>query len=234
MSHIRLDGNFKSAVPLGDQPGAIFRQARYFRWGRYNRDGTRVRPPCPIWIVLHTAECAETKSAAEGLQAYAATMDDGRVASWHFGVDSDSVTQSVLEKDTAFHAPPLNPYSVGIECAGRAAQVAGDWSDSYSEAMIELQLAPLLASVCKRRLILPREISDDLLRVGLGYIQGPVRYSDGLAKYSGIVTHAQVSRVFRKSRHTDPGGAFPMEKVIEATLSHPAGGGVTPSGGAGA
>ena len=64
-------------------------------------------------VVIHTAECAEVSSAAENLASYATSPDRAK-ASWHYAVDNNSITQSVLEKDIAWHAGPVNGYSVGI------------------------------------------------------------------------------------------------------------------------
>jgi len=203
----------------GDEAGIAFRQATRYRIGRFNKAGAQ----CGIfWVAIHSAECSETKSAAEALQSYAAHMPPDRPASWHYAVDVDSTTQSVREKDTAWHAPPLNPYSIGIEQAGRAKQVESEWNDPYSLAMIEGQLVPLVARICARHRILPRLVSDDLLREGLD--QAAKAGTDVAARdmvrklYSGIVTHAQVSRVFKKSTHTDPGTHFPLEEVVRQVV----------------
>lgn len=205
-------------VPRGDYPGAAFRQAKHYRFGRRNPAGS---PRGIFWIVIHSAECGETLNAAENLAAYAATMT-GREASWHYAVDADSITQSVLEKDTAWHAPPLNTYSIGIELAGRANQLVSGWEDDYSHRMLEERLVPLLANLCERHGILPRVVSDDLLKVGLDRASKIADSDDERASvrtiYSGIVTHAQISRTFRKSSHSDPGQHFPMKRVLDASL----------------
>jgi hypothetical protein len=202
-------------TPEGDEPGVTFRQARQYRIGRPNRLNVQVGI---YWIVIHSAECSETKSAAEALQAYAATMPPERPASWHYAVDVDSTTQSVREKDTAWHAPPLNPYSIGIEQAGRAKQLESDWADSYSAAMVDGRLVPLVARLCRRHRILPRLVPDDLLKEALAEAEKAgtnVASRDMVRRiYSGIVTHAQVSRVFKKSTHSDPGKHFPLEDVV--------------------
>ena len=202
-------------VSRGDDPAIPFRQALRYRIGRPNRLNVQVGI---YWIVIHSAECSETKSAAEALQAYAATMPPERPASWHYAVDVDSTTQSVREYDTAWHAPPLNPYSIGIESAGRAKQLESDWADPYSLAMVDGQLVPLVARLCRRHRILPRLVSDDLLKEALAAVEqaGADVAARDMARriYSGIVTHSQVSRVFKKSDHSDPGLHFPLESVV--------------------
>jgi len=205
--------------PPGDVPGVIFRQARHYRIGR--------RGMGVLWVVIHSAECGETNGAAEGLMAYAATMEDGRVASWTYAVDSDSVTQSVREADTAFHAPPINDCSIGIECAGKAAQTAEQWNDAYSQALITWKLVPLVADICQRHGIPPKLVDDDRLRGGLESAKlYAMRNADteewqGLRSLNGgIVTHAQVSRVFKvKSGHTDPGKGFPFDDFLRRVES---------------
>jgi N-acetyl-anhydromuramyl-L-alanine amidase AmpD len=207
------------AAPKGDDPNVPFRQARFYRLGRFDKRG---RPVSIFWIVLHTAECAETKNAAEALQNYCATLPadlpSNQQKSWHYSVDTDSSAQSVLEKDTSWHAPPLNPYSIGIEQAGRASQLASGWNDPYSVAMVNTQLIPLVTGICRRRRIIPRTLPDELLLEGLTQIQKSDNSTQALEMcrklYSGIVTHSQISRVFKKSTHTDPGAAFPMDSIV--------------------
>lgn len=212
-----------AAPPVGDLPGVVFRPARYQRKGRKGSAGNlgaRV-----LWAAAHTAECAETKTAAEGLLWYAATMDDGRIASWTYAVDCDSVTQSVLEADTAFHAPPINDFSIGVELAGRAAQTSLDWHDAYDNALLAGQAAPLFAGICQRHGLPVREPTDEQLLTGLQRATALATapelateqdWQDLVAEVGGIVTHAQVSRVFKKSTHTDPGPNFPMDEFLAA------------------
>jgi hypothetical protein len=115
----------------------------------------------------------------------------------HNCVDVDSVVQCVKEEDTAYHAPP-NSHSIGIEHAGYASQTARDWADDYSEKMLTVSAA-LTADICRRYGI-------------------PVEYIDSgglLAGKRGITTHAQVSKAWRQSDHTDPGPNFPIIHYID-------------------
>jgi N-acetyl-anhydromuramyl-L-alanine amidase AmpD len=194
--------------------GVPFAQAKHYRWGRRGHD--------VLWLVVHSAECAETGGAAEALQSYAATMPDDRRASWHYAVDCDSVTQSVREADTAFHAPPCNDVSIGIECAGRANQLAGQWDDEYSRALVRWKLVPLAADVCSRHRIPVRLVDAETLTGGLETARRLVASkadSDqwlGLRSLAGgIVTHAQIARAFKKSDHYDPGAGFPLADFFE-------------------
>jgi N-acetyl-anhydromuramyl-L-alanine amidase AmpD len=148
-------------------------------------------------ICLHSAECGEVPGAAEALQTWAAGTAHAKGASWHFAVDSDSTTQSVEIHDVAWHAGPINGYSVGIEQAGRAAQTYEQWMDVYSAALLErtAQLIALIAAWYD----LP--------------IEHAANPKDPHAK--GICTHADVTKAWKtRGGHTDPGSAYPMEFVL--------------------
>ncbi len=178
------------APPAGPVPGLgpiNFRQAVSFTRGR----------TAPIrLIVIHSAECAETATAAEALQAWAAGPTAPK-ASWHYAVDSDSITQSVRDEDTAWHAPGVNECAIGVELAGRASQTTEQWADPYSAAVLR-RAAALFADLCRKHSI-------------------PVRFVDaaGLQRgEAGITTHAEVSRAFKRSTHTDPGRGFPLSDFL--------------------
>lgn len=169
-----------------------FLQARHFRSGRTE----------PVrCVVIHTAEIGESLQGAEALQKACSTSV--RVASWHYAVDADSVTQSVREADTAFHAPGLSHCSVGIEHAGRAKQTDAEWNDEFSIRMLELS-AELTAGICSRHGI-------PCVRIGVDEVR------DG---HAGICGHADVSKAFGKSSHWDPGPSFPWAHYMERVLHH--------------
>jgi len=153
-------------------------------------------------VVLHSAEIAETLTAAEALGAWDAGPDAPR-ASWHYAVDADSIVQSVHDEYIAWHAPGANRTGIGIELAGRARQSAEEWADEFSRETLE-RAARLVAHLCEKW--------------GL-----PVRFVDreGLQRGElGVTTHLEVSRAFGKSDHTDPGKNFPMEAFLEHVRSH--------------
>jgi N-acetyl-anhydromuramyl-L-alanine amidase AmpD len=186
--------------PLAHIPKSIpFRQARHFRSGRGGKQVSL--------IVIHSAEIGESLSGAEALMNVCATQE--RVASWHYAVDADTITQSVQERDTAYHAPGASSHSIGIELSGRARQTAEEWQDPYSLRMLEL-VAWL--------------VSDISARHGM-----PFTFRDASALvfgFSGITTHAEVSKAWKKSDHWDPGPNFPMEWLLERAryyfrLGHP-------------
>jgi hypothetical protein len=180
---------------LGDDAAPLiipFRQAGRFTAGR--PEGK------PIWIVIHTAECAEVDTAAENLQAYAATTAP---ASWHYAVDCDSVTQSVHENHTAWAAPGANFLGIQIELAGTALQTAAQWDDDYSRKTLELA-ARLVAEVSLRWAI-------PLERVG------PAELQRGIP---GVCGHIDATKAFKKSSHVDPGKWFPWEKLLRRASHH--------------
>lgn len=158
---------------------------------------TRGRPGAIDLIVIHSAECAETATAAEALQAWAAGPTAPK-ASWHYAVDVDSVTQSVRDEDTAWHAPGVNERAIGVELAGRASQSPEQWADAYSVAVLQ-RAAQLFADLCRRHNV-------------------PVKFvgADGLVRGErGITTHAEVSKAFKRSTHTDPGAGFPLVAFLQ-------------------
>lgn len=174
---------------FGDVVGVQFRQARNY---------TPAARKAVKWLVIHTAECGEVPNAAENLAAWAAGPQAPR-ASWHYAVDNNSITQSVRERDVAWHAPGANALGVGIEHAGRAAQQSAQWDDAYSRAVLE-RSAELAAGICARWSIPVRRL-------------GPAELVAGVP---GICGHHDVSLAFRRSTHTDPGREFPWERYLAA------------------
>lgn len=146
-------------------------------------------------VVFHAAEVKESDKAAQWLMNYCANND--RVASWHYAVDSGSITQSVREADVAYHAPGANANGIGIELATPGMPTAQEWADPYSQKMLNLS-AWLAAGVCSRWKIDPFYVDASGLREGR----------------RGITTHAQVSLAFKKADHMDPGPNFPIDYVI--------------------
>jgi len=145
-------------------------------------------------LVLHSMEAEEKGDTAEAIANYFAR---GTVmASCHYMADNNSIVMGVKEEDTAWHAPP-NQHSIGIEHAGYARQSAAEWADAYSEAMLRLS-AVLAADICTRH-------------------QLPVVFlpaADLLAGRRGITTHAEVSKAWHQTDHTDPGPNFPMAHYL--------------------
>lgn len=152
-------------------------------------------------IVLHSMEAAEKGNTAENVARYFQHTD--RPASAHVCLDNNSIVQCVLDNDVAFAAPGANADGIHIEMAGYARQTTDDWLDEYSRAVIE-NAANVAAQYCLKYNIPVRVLSDSELKAG----------------WRGIVSHAQVSAVYKRSTHTDPGAGFPWHLFIDRVLSH--------------
>lgn len=159
-------------------------------------------------IVLHSMEAPEKGSTAEACARYFATTD--RKASAHYCVDNNSIVQSLQTRDIAYGAPGCNATGIHIELAGYAKQVREQWLDGYGIAMLDL--AAQLTFGLSRKFLIPITL---LTAHDLQNLQ--------LAKWpkhlGGITTHAQVSRAFGKTDHTDPGGGFPMDHFLTRCLA---------------
>lgn len=148
-------------------------------------------------IVIHTAETSEMGNSAESIANYFQTTD--KQASSHIAVDNNSIVQCVMDNDIAWAAPGANSDGIQIELAGRASQTQAEWMDDYSKAVLE-NAANATAQYCLKYAIAPRHLSNEQL-------------AD--KALIGIVGHVQVSEVFKKSTHTDPGPEFPWNYFIE-------------------
>lgn len=147
-------------------------------------------------IVIHTGETPESATAAEGMASWFSRVSTK--ASAHVCVDTDSTVRCVDDSDTAWAAPGANADGLQIELAGRAGQTAGDWTDAASKAILE-RAAQQVAAWCKKWGIPARWLTDAEL-------------ADG--KTEGLTMHSQVSRVFKRSNHTDPGANFPRDAFL--------------------
>jgi hypothetical protein len=171
---------------------------------RIDPDHRKGRPHGPpIWVVIHTAECAETSAAAENLQSWA--VGTKMSASWHYAVDDDSITQTVEEMNISWAAPGANEQSVNIELAGYARQTAEQWDDDFSRSTLDLA-ARLTAHICKRWDIPPVKVGPTEMRAG----------------FAGICGHVDVTRGVGRGRtnHVDPGVHFPWDRFIDCVAGY--------------
>lgn len=154
------------------------------------------------WIVIHTAETNEGPTSAEGVAWYFNNPRDKAgnpvIASAHYAADNNSIVQSVLDKDIAHAAPPMNDNGLHLELAGRADQTSPQWDDPYSRA--ELELAARWARAKADKYQVPFEWVD---AAGLK------------AGKRGFTTHVEVSKAFGMTNHQDPGRNFPAGQFLE-------------------
>lgn len=156
-------------------------------------------------VVIHSMEAPEKGETAEATARYFATTV--RPASAHLCIDNNSIVQCVHDNDIAAAAPGANTDGIHIELAGYARQTKAEWQDEYGTAMLKLA-ADAAAQYCLKYDIPVKHLSNDELRSGV----------------KGIVGHYQVSAVYKKSTHTDPGDGFPWDDFIaqveEAHAAH--------------
>lgn len=166
-------------------------QARWFtKWPTNYKRTVRV-------IVIHDMEYPETDTAAEIIAHDFATRSETQKASAHICVDNNSIVQCVKDNDVAFAAPGCNTDGIQIELAGFGKQTRAEWLDAYSEALLRLG-ADATAQYCIKYKIPPIHLTNQQLSGG----------------ERGIVGHYQVSHVYKKSDHTDPGAGFPWDYFI--------------------
>lgn len=165
-----------------------FIQARNYHAGRIK--------PIEL-IVIHDMESAEKDGTARRIATWFAG-DTAPEASAHYCVDAKEVIQCVADADTAWHAPGGNANGIGIEHAGMAKQGRTNWLDSFSQQML-VRSAKLTAQLALKHGIPIRHLTNAELKAGK----------------KGFVSHAQVSEVFKKSDHTDPGAGFPWDVYME-------------------
>lgn len=148
-------------------------------------------------LVMHTMEAPEKGTTAEAVAQFFAKPTTK--ASAHYNFDNNSIVQCVKEEDVAWAAPGANHDGIQFEHAGFARQSPAQWDDPFSRAMLELSI-DMAAQVVKRH------------NIPVVFLRAP----DLAAQRRGITTHAEVSKAFRLSDHTDPGVGFPMQDYLTA------------------
>ncbi|MBZ5532478.1 MAG: N-acetylmuramoyl-L-alanine amidase [Acidobacteriia bacterium] len=169
-----------------------FIQARFFR--PFNAGQRPVR-----LIVIHTMEVPERDGIAKDIANDFANRPETNQASAHLCIDNKAIFQSVKDNDIAFAAPGANQDGIHLELAGRAAQTAENWQDAYSTAVLE-NAANAAAQYCLKYEIPVKHLTNAEL-------------AD--LKSQGFVGHVQVTDVFKKSTHRDPGEAFPWDRFLQ-------------------
>ncbi|GAA0936235.1 peptidoglycan recognition family protein [Actinocorallia libanotica] len=160
-----------------------------------NQTEGRLSPPRVI--VIHSTEAPEGPLTAENVANYFA--QPSTKASAHVTVDNNSEVRSVADEDTAWAAPGANSDGLQLELAGYARQSRKDWLDDYSLKMLQ-RAVYVVAAWCKKYSIPPRRLTRAQLRAG----------------EKGLTSHADVTAVYKRSDHTDPGEGFPWDWFITA------------------
>lgn len=142
-------------------------------------------------------EFQETPNAAEIIANDFATRPPTNKASAHINVDNNSAVRCVDDNDVAFAAPGANSDGLQMELTGFGRQTRAQWLDDYGRAMLAIAI-PLVAQWCFKHAIPVRHLTDYELA----------------NDEKGIVGHYQVSRVYKRSTHTDPGDGFPWDAFI--------------------
>ena len=147
-------------------------------------------------IVIHDMEYPEHDNSAEAVAHYFATTDTQ--ASAHICVDNNSIVQCVKDNDVAWAAPGANNDGIQVELTGYAKQSRGEWLDKYSTNLLEMA-GDAVAQYCLKYTIPPIQLLNKELMAG----------------QKGIVGHRQVSQVYRRSDHMDPGNNLPWDKFLD-------------------
>lgn len=169
-----------------------FVQARDWRW--LNRTHVRL-------IVMHTAECSESKGAASAVAHWFATHRP-TAASSHLVIDNTEIWECVRPEHEAFGARggDANLQGYHIELCGRAAQGVVGWEDPYSKA--QLGLAAKACAVIAGWYGVPVQcLTADQVRCGA----------------TGFCGHMHVSTAYAvPGGHVDPGPDFPWSAFLES------------------
>ena len=168
---------------------------------RFFTDVTEKRQPRVI--VIHSMEAPEKGDTAENVARFFQNPGENRKVSAHLCIDNNSIVQCVFDNDIAFAAPGANRDGIQLELAGFARQTRNEWLDPFSILVLE-NAANAAAQYCLKYNIPVRHLTNAELKSG----------------QKGIVGHGQVSEVFKKSDHTDPGKGFPWDHFIDRVKHH--------------
>ncbi len=142
------------------------------------------KPEDVIWIVLHSTE----GGTAESVARYFSTPQSGGSA--HLVVDDDDCYRCLRNIDVPWAAPSANRAGFHIEQCGFARWSADEWKAHDLTLRRSAYKAALHAS----------------------FFGIPLRWINAVGlrtNRAGVTTHAEVSKAFGGSDHTDPGAGFP-------------------------
>lgn len=146
-------------------------------------------------IVIHTMEAPEGPQTARNIASYFAR--GSVVASAHVCVDATELIECLPPSAVAFAAPGANHDGYQIEHAGYARQTQQEWEDEYSQKMLRLS-AVHARKIAQAHGIPFKHLTDAELARG----------------EKGFCSHDQVSRVYKRSNHWDPGPNFPWKHYM--------------------
>ena len=150
------------------------------------------------YVVLHSTESGP--GSAESIARYFTTSGSGGSA--HLVIDDDHCFRTLPDLVVPWGAPPLNTSGYHIEHCGYARWTRAEWE--LHRRMLDR--SAYKASIrCHRYHIPARLLTDRELKAG---------------RLKGFVTHAQVSRVYKRTDHSDPGDGFPLKAYISAVAAY--------------
>lgn len=155
-------------------------------------------PRTPQLIVLHSTENPDCAGLAKAVANYFHGPNAPQ-ASCHIMVDNRELYRCVHDRDIAWGAGGANKVGLHLEMGGFAAQSATQWSDDYSREVLYSAMG--VCAAWALRFNIPPVFLDS---AALLSTKDP----------SGITTHAEVTKAFKKSTHTDPGRGFPIDAFV--------------------
>lgn len=151
------------------------------------------------WIVLHSTVSPCVVGGAENVAHDFATTDTPKSA--HYVVDPAHRVQCVEDHVVAYHCG-YNSGSIGVEMCEVPNYDVTRWDDT-PHRQLEVNTAHLVARLCLVYGVRPYFVG----RLGL------------LAGLSGVTTHNNMSKAFKKSTHWDP-GAFRRRRFMREVRAH--------------
>jgi hypothetical protein len=162
---------------------------------------TRPKGTVISWVIIHDMESPETGTGAEDCARW--FQNPAAKGSAHICADNNSCVRSVYDDAMAAGAPGSNTQGLHIEICGYARQTKADWFDQFSlDAMDN-------AANCVAQWLHKHNLPNQYVDVA-GLIAGKKGWS----------THANVTKAFKRSTHTDPGEGFPRDYFQERINYH--------------
>ncbi len=150
----------------------------------------------PRTIVIHGTVSPCVPGGARSVANFFANRPASSKTSAHYTVDPGEVIQSVGDHVVAYHCGH-NQDSIGIELCDPQSGSGNRWADKNHAAMLA-RAAALTARLCLAYGIPATRVSPSALVAGK----------------HGICGHADMSKAFKASTHTDPGPDFPWTDFI--------------------